>query len=44
MRKEEFTFDSRDGIHKLYAVRYLPEGKPKAIVQIVHGMSEYMAR
>ncbi|MBP5282409.1 MAG: alpha/beta hydrolase [Lachnospiraceae bacterium] len=44
MRKEEFTFDSRDGIHKLYAVRYLPEGKPKAIVQIVHGMSEYVAR
>ncbi|MBR6478017.1 MAG: lysophospholipase [Lachnospiraceae bacterium] len=44
MRKEEFTFDSRDGHHKLYAVRYLPEGEPKAILQIVHGMSEYMDR
>lgn len=44
MRKEEFTIDSRDGIHKLYSVKYLPEGEPKAVVQIVHGMSEYMAR
>lgn len=44
MRKEEFTIDSRDGVHKLYAVKYLPEGEPKAIVQIVHGMSEYVGR
>lgn len=44
MRKEEFTFDSRDGVHKLWAVRYLPEGEPKAIVQIVHGMAEYVER
>lgn len=44
MRKEEFTIDSRDGIHKLYSVKYLPDGEPKAIVQIVHGMSEYMGR
>lgn len=44
MRKEEFTFDSRDGVHKLYAVRYLPEGEPRGIVQIIHGMSEYMER
>ena len=44
MRKEEFTFEARDGVHKLYAVRYLPEGEPRAIVQIVHGMAEYMER
>ena len=44
MRKEEFTIDSRDGIHKLYSVKYVPEGEPQAIVQIIHGMSEYMAR
>ena len=44
MRKEEFTIDSRDGIHKLYSVKYLPEGEPKASVQIIHGMSEYMGR
>ena len=44
MRKEEFTIDSRDGIHKLYSVKYLPDGEPKAIVQIVHGMSEHMGR
>lgn len=44
MRKEEFTIDSRDGIHKLYSVKYLPDGDPKGIVQIIHGMSEYMGR
>lgn len=44
MRKEEFTFEARDGVHKLYAVRYLPDGEPRAIVQIVHGMAEHMGR
>lgn len=44
MRKEEFTIDSRDGVHKLYSVKYLPEGEPKGIVQIIHGMSEYVGR
>lgn len=44
MRKEEFTIDSRDGVHKLYSVKYLPEGEPVGVVQIVHGMSEYMDR
>lgn len=44
MKREEFFFDSRDGETKLYAVRYLPEGQPRAIVQIVHGMAEHMGR
>ena len=44
MRKEEFTIDSRDGIHKLYSVKYVPEGQPRAIVQIVHGMAEHIGR
>ena len=44
MRKEEFTIDSRDGIHKLHSVKYLPEGQPKGIVQIIHGMAEHMGR
>ena len=26
-KKEEFTFDSRDGETKLHAVRWVPEGK-----------------
>lgn len=50
MQKTEFTFDSRDGESKLHAVRYEPEkehlkdGKPVGILQIIHGMAEYVER
>lgn len=45
MKKEEFYFDSRDGQHKIHAVRYMPEQEEIAgVVQIVHGMAEYVER
>ncbi len=44
IKKETFTFESRDGKTKLYAVRWIPEGKVICILQIVHGMSEYVER
>lgn len=44
MRKEEFTFDSRDGKTKLYACAFYPEQEPICILQIVHGMKDRMAR
>ncbi len=44
VKKEEFTFDSRDGKTKLHAVRWVPEGKVVCILQIVHGMAEYIER
>lgn len=44
VKKEEFTFDSRDGETKLHAIRWVPEGKSVCILQIVHGMAEYMER
>ena len=50
MKKTTLYFDSRDGETKVYAVRYEPEesalvdGKPRAILQIVHGMAEYVER
>ncbi|MDO4463386.1 MAG: alpha/beta fold hydrolase [Bacillota bacterium] len=44
VKKEEFTFDSRDGKTKLHAVRWVPEGKVICILQIVHGMAEYIER
>lgn len=44
MLREEFTFDSRDGKTKLYAYRYIPDGKIKCILQIVHGMAEHIGR
>lgn len=45
MRKEEFYFDSRDNETKLHAVRWMPDSENVvAIVQIVHGMAEYVNR
>ena len=39
-----FTFSSSDGIHDVSAIRWLPEGTPRGVVQLVHGISEYMGR
>lgn len=46
MVKEEFYFDSRDGESRLHAVRYRPEdeGGIRCILQVVHGMAEYVER
>lgn len=44
VKKEEFMFDSRDGQSKIHAVRWVPEGKIVCILQIVHGMAEYIER
>lgn len=45
MNKEEFYFDSRDAQTKLHAVRYTPDdGEVRCVVQIVHGMAEYVER
>ena len=44
IKKEELYFDSRDGVTKLHAVRWIPEEKPRAVLQIVHGMAEYVER
>ena len=40
----EFTFPSKDGIHKCHASLWTPEGEPRAVVQIVHGVADYMGR
>lgn len=45
MKQEKFYFDSRDGINKIHAVRYMPDdGEVKCVVQVIHGMSEYKER
>lgn len=44
IKKEELYYDSRDGINKIHAIRWIPESEPKAVLQIVHGMSEYVDR
>lgn len=41
----EFTFPSSDGVHDIVCSLWLPEqGSPKAVVQIVHGIAEYVNR
>lgn len=37
-------FPSTDGIHRLQGKEYIPEGEPKGIFHIVHGMTEHIGR
>lgn len=41
--REDFWFDSC-GAGKIHGCRWLPEGEPKAVLQIVHGIAEYIER
>ena len=40
----EFTFPSKDGAHQCNASLWTPEGAPRAVVQIVHGVAEHIGR
>lgn len=42
--REEFTFLSKDGKTNVYAVRRVPEGKARGVIQLTHGMVEYIGR
>ena len=44
MRKKEVYYPSIDGKTNIHALRWEPDKKPKAILQIIHGMSEYIDR
>lgn len=45
VRKEELYFDSRDNVSKIHAVKWIPDTeKPVCILQIIHGMAEYIER
>lgn len=44
MEKKDFYYLSSDGKTKIHAVEWLPEGEPKAILQIAHGVTEHMLR
>ena len=43
-RKEEITYKSRDRETTIHAIRWIPDEKPIAILQIIHGMQEYIER
>lgn len=42
--KEEFYYGSADGISRIHAVVWKPEGEPLMAIQIVHGMQEFIDR
>ncbi len=45
IRTEEFYFDSRDQIHKIHAMKWIPETEDYAgILQISHGIAEHIER
>ena len=41
---EEKRFKSSDGVHECYSIIMRPDGEPKGILQISHGMCEYIGR
>lgn len=44
MIKKDFYYPSSDGQTRIHAISWSPDGEPKAIVQIIHGMTEYVNR
>ena len=44
VRKEELTYKSRDRQSMIHAIKWIPEGQPVALLQIIHGMQEYIDR
>lgn len=41
---EELTYKSSDGKNYVHAVKWVPDGEPKYILQIAHGMAEHIMR
>ena len=41
--REDFWYDSK-GAGKIHGCRWIPEGEAKAVVQLVHGIAEYIER
>ena len=40
MQTKEIYFTSNDGKSRIHAVEWIPDGRPKAILQLVHGMAD----
>ena len=41
---QDIYFDSSTGVNRIHARKCTPDGKPRAIVQINHGIAEYIER
>lgn len=44
MTTQNYQFTSADGISQIHGVRWIPDAAPIAVLQIVHGMVEYIER
>ena len=42
--KKHFYYKSKDGITRIHGIRWIPEGEVKAVLQIAHGMCEFIER
>ncbi|SDB21884.1 Lysophospholipase, alpha-beta hydrolase superfamily [Pseudobutyrivibrio sp. YE44] len=42
--QQEYTFNSKDGHSVIHCRKWLPEQEPIAVIQLVHGMVEYIER
>ena len=42
--REEFYYPSRDGRTQIHAVEWTPGGEVRGVLQICHGMVEYIER
>ena len=42
--RNDLTYPSSDGIHTVHALEWLPQGEPRGMIQIVHGVAEYAGR
>ena len=42
--KNDLYFPSVDGKTTIHGIEWVPEGEPKAVLQMVHGMNEYIDR
>lgn len=43
-QRRTLTYPSADGRHTIRAVEWLPDGTPRGVLQIVHGIAEHMGR
>ena len=41
---QDFFFDSCNGKNRIHARKCVPDGEPRAVVQIAHGIAEYIDR
>ena len=42
--RDEFYFPSKDGNTEIHTIEWKPEGEVKAVLQLSHGMVEYIKR